>query len=272
MLITAGLASGAVWLSILPTQHLNIANIWPALMVSFLLIGAGGYLHVAPDYARLPLPGRKQAIGQGRRNSPAFREHVADLHEFANRCHDSLYIRVQGNEPMLTVKSISLDRPTGSSLRAHFPDVGVEVDRWNEFVQRYDLAAQRWRQHQVSEGERLFPQGSWDQGLTGLMESVAKGETSPAMLEWSVQSQRITVTGTGTGWWFLGRVPADEEAVRRVKMELWTMLTSLHDTDVAGDWRETQAQMSERRTEVLNALEGAATKRDPPGTCVACPS
>ena len=272
LLITVGLASGAVWLSILPTQHLAIGSIWPALAVSIALVVIGGYLHVAPDYERLPLPGRQEAVRQGRRHSPAFREHVEDLHQFANRCHDSLYVQVQGNPPLLTVKSISFARPTGHSLRAHFPDVGTEVDRWNEFVDRYDKAMDRWRQHQISEGERLFPDGRWDQGLTGLMSSIANGETSPSALTWSVQNQRITATVTGgSNWWGVGIVPNTVDAEQGVRKELKAMVSTLYETEVARNWREAQAELNQRRTAVLDALEGAALVRDPPGTCKGCP-
>lgn len=270
MLATVGLASGAAWLSIVPTQHLDLWSIWPALAISVLLITGGAYLHLAPDYDRLPLPGRQKALTEGRRHSQAFRDHVADLHDFANRCHDSLFIQVRGNPPVLTVKPINISRPTGHNLRAHFPDVGLQVDAWNSFAERYQRAMDSWREYQLSEANRLFPQGAWDQGVTGLMSTIAKGEVSVTDLQWYVESQRISVADSPS-WWGLGRVPVDEASVLDVLSKLWSMVLSVHDLEVAREWREVQAQLTDQQTAVLDALEGAALRRDPPGTCEGCP-
>jgi hypothetical protein len=178
---------------------------------------------------------------------------------------------VQGNDPVLTVRQINISRPTGHSLRAHFPEVGSEVDRWNDFVDRYNLAMESWRKHQLSEADRLFPQGAWDQSLTGLMSAIARGEVSAMILEWYVESQRISVSANPHGWWGLGRIPTNEESVTNVLIGLWTMVSALYDAQVAKEWREAQSELAERRTSVLDALEGAAITRDPPGTCDGCP-
>jgi len=260
MMITAGLASGLVWLSIVPTQHLNVANIWPALAISVAMVALGAYMHVAPDYLRLPLPGRKSAQSTGRRHSPAFREHVNDLRDFALRCEGTLFVNVQGGGAAPFNHSVDIARPSGQSLRAHYPHVADEVDAWNVFVKRLDKAEIAWKKFQYAEADRLFPQGAWDQSLTGLMESIAKGITPVETLEWYVNSQRISVDGEPRpSWWALGKVPQDGDTLCRTLTLLWRMLSTLHDSAVATEWRYVHAEVGTRRTAVLDALERAAT-------------
>jgi hypothetical protein len=191
----------------------------------------------------------------GRRQTPAYRDHVRSLQAFSAGIRPSI-------ETLLM--RVDLSRPMGRYFRAHFPLVAAQVDDWNaiEYYQR----SRRFYEAMNNEATRL---GLIAQG-GAVLSTVAQGFLRPEDLNWSIANDEVVVR-SGQNLWVVQHTPRGTafEDIKRTVMEYLPTLPALQ---IVREFRAAEQEIARQRKALVDALETIEAKADPGGHCPGCPS
>jgi hypothetical protein len=246
--LIASVAIIAAWLlGIIPAiqQSWHASTLYVALAIVFILYVTSEYLHAVA----------------GRKETPAYRDHIANLQGFARAARERVEMRQQS---MLV--AIDLSEPLGSAFTAHFNIAVVRLEQWNRLASGWDRVIAAFATSFSAETARL---GLVNSGFPSVLQGSVLGWIKVGQLTWFAQTGKVHVSADST--WEIAQLPETEKETERLLTSLWESLTNVRDIPEVAEWARRMRESAELWRPLRDELGTIEFNHDPAGHCKLCP-
>jgi len=206
-----------------------------------------------------------------RKDSPAYRDHLADLHAFARSATDTALFMQARDGRFKATNTMSMSSPRAQDFRVHFPHVADQVDQWNTIADGYGEATRRFGGLCHKEADRVT--GPSDPtSFHDLLNGIGRGDVDVAAVMWRVENGRLEAS-----WQLdIDREPALSPIVTKdltsdVVERIWQTVSDFPKLPAVQEWRTREEAHDQLRPVLSDSLERAEIAFDLKGKCPHCP-
>jgi hypothetical protein len=248
-----------------PAVVVSVENgpLWLQFLVGFGTAGAALAAAWAARAASASARATKSLV-----NAAARRDHVEDLHTFADASVEHLEWTM-GGLPVAT------DGPSAEQFRIHFPEAMKAVDAWNAALLRN---AELWRtvDAEISRRSAAIDRAE-SRPLKALLQRAASAEFTHEDLEWkdtvtSGYPLNVGIRGESSNYALV--LPQYASQARKISAQVTEAVSEMATDPEAEAWRKgriTGDAWTALKADAVRALRTATLIHDPPGKCSGCP-
>ncbi|MHB8614105.1 MAG: hypothetical protein ACYDAL_17035 [Candidatus Dormibacteraceae bacterium] len=206
-----------------------------------------------------------------RKDSPAYRDHLADLHAFARLVTDTALFMQARDGRFATTNTMSMSSPRAQDFRVHFPHVAEQVDQWNNIADGYGEASRRFVGLCHNEAERVTGPND-PTSFHYLLGVLGQGQVDAEAVIWRVENGRLEAS-----WQLdIDREPAFSPIVTKnltsdVVERVWQTVIDFPKLPGVQDWRTSKEAHDQLRPVLADSLERAEIAFELKGKCPHCP-
>lgn len=209
-----------------------------------------------------------------RKDSPAYRDHLGELHAFAKSAMDTALFMQARDGRFQATNTMNLSSPRAQDFRVHFPHVADQLDQWNKIADGYGEAARRFAGLCHKEAERVT--GPSDPtSFHYLLNAIGQGQVQVdvSAVTWRVENGRLEAS-----WQLdIDHEPAfspivTKELSSEVVERVWQAVCDFPNLPGVQDWRTREEAHDQLRPALYDSLERAEIAFDLKGKCPHCPT
>ncbi|HEV2036768.1 MAG TPA: hypothetical protein VGU71_21670 [Candidatus Dormibacteraeota bacterium] len=207
-----------------------------------------------------------------RKDSPAYREHVTDIQEFARSARDSgLFMTYATGGKAQVVNPISMAGARARDFRSHYSKVANAIDKWNSVATGYGNSAMRYQGLTNIEAEKATDDRSTQ--LPMLLSALGRGDVDIRDVWWRAEN----INRLEAAWQLdIYNQPAFSPMITtgltwtRID-RLWAVVSEFPNLADVRDWRTKVDEERRLRPVLLDGLEQAEIGVRLKGNCEHCP-
>jgi hypothetical protein len=206
-----------------------------------------------------------------RKDSPAYTDHLTNLHDFATSALDSaLFMRSREGNQYEATNPMNMTSPRAEDFRAHFPYIAEQLDQWNKIADGYKQSIDRYTGTCHRESERAT--GDVQSSLHSLLWAIGQGDVDVADVIWRVDNGRLEAS------WQLD--VDDQPAFAPIATKgltndiidsVWETVRDFPNLPAVHDWRTRVDGKRQLRFPLIDSLERVEITFDLKGKCQHCP-
>lgn len=206
-----------------------------------------------------------------RKDSPAYRDHLAELHAFAKSAIDTALFMKARDGRFEATNSMNMSSPRAQDFRVHFPHAADQLDQWNKLAEGYNEGISRFAGLCHKEAERVT--GPADStGFHFLLNAIGHGQVDLSEVTWRVENGRLEAS------WQLDvdNEPAFSPIVTKgltsdVVERAWQTVCDFPNLPGVQNWMTKKKAHDQLRPALADSLERAEIAFDLKGRCPHCP-